>query len=79
MVALKHSPGRKSLHWHAHYKLLNAKVGIFSLSYAVIPMFSHEFLRDQRNNEVQRPHTVSLLLRRIVALQCFVWRPGLQM
>jgi len=30
---------REFLHWHACYKLLNAKVGIFSLSYAVMPSF----------------------------------------
>ena len=39
MMALQHSLVRKSLHWHACYKFLNAKVKIFSLSYAVIPSF----------------------------------------
>jgi len=39
VVVLQHSSMRKSLHWHACYKLLNAKVRIFSLSYAVIPLF----------------------------------------
>ena len=39
MMVLQHNSVRKSLHWHACYKLLNAKLEIFSLSYAAIPSF----------------------------------------
>ena len=38
MMVLQHSSVGKSLLWHSS-TLLNAKVGIFPLSYAVIPSF----------------------------------------
>ena len=38
-MVLQHSSVGKSLLWHIGYVLLNAKVGIFPLSYAVIPSF----------------------------------------
>ena len=39
MMVLQHSSVRKFLYRHACYKLLNTKIGILSLSYAVIPSF----------------------------------------